>query len=99
MRLLQVRVTREHIAAGKPGDCRACPVWWGLFDALPAGTRIVVYAYKIWLNGRPYPAPEAVTRFVWDFDRDAMRDRCEPFEFTLEVEDEVFTDAESTVAA
>ena len=89
MPLIYPKVTAERIAKGGH-DCLCCPVVLAVAAELPAGRKVLVYAHEIYIDGRPYPTPVRVERFVRAFDapvRDAADPDLAPFAFVLWVEE------------
>lgn len=93
-----IRVTPDLIALGERADCARCPVARAITLALPAGVvaevRVEKGLYR-WRHGRQSlfwlkekgefrPLPPAVCAWIDAFDHG---ERCEPFEFELELED------------
>lgn len=74
-----VNVTAEHIANGRRGDCRSCPVALALRDAGVQGASVGLY-FLMWDNKQAVPHPLAVAAFIDRFDR---RQPVAPFSFTL----------------
>jgi hypothetical protein len=88
---IRVNVTKVHLGRGECRNARYCPVACALLDALP-GARVTVFGTSIEINGRPYPAPPTVRRFVRDFDqRGVLPDApaLGAFRFELVIEDGV----------
>jgi hypothetical protein len=80
-----ISVTAEHIAKGRPGDCRFCPVALAVEDAFP-GTNCWVArdTLTLYSNGRQrlrVPHPGTVLKFIRAFD---SADPVEPFTFELD---------------
>lgn len=91
---IRVKVTAQDIAAGKPNDCRHCPVALACVRAVPgerAPFGVVVSDDRIWAPanvvdyGRPrwdVKAPASARRLILDFD--AGRDVA-PIAFKLDI--------------
>ncbi len=87
----KVKVTRNHIRAGTPGECCACPVALALDDAFPdfhfdvyMQTAKVYPQGEHWTHNSPTASlnlPLAVSRFIRRFDSGRP---CRPFTFTVE---------------
>lgn len=81
-------VTRHLIDIGEP-TCGCCPVALAIQAAgLPGQPSVWVFAFEIYIAGRPYPTPPEVRQFVDDFDANKLRGACnriEPFTFALAV--------------
>ncbi len=87
----KVRVTREHIMAGAPGECGACPVAIALGDAFPDyHFDVYMRSAGVYLTGEHWTShtatatlvlPEVVPKFINRFD---SRRPCKPFSFTIE---------------
>lgn len=95
MTRVKIKVTEEHIKAGKRGDCNACPIALAVLDAVmvPA-VRANMFGLSLICSDRGYPDNEyishanytpKVARFISDFDRG---NHVKPFTFYAE-----FTDA------
>lgn len=79
-----VRVTAEHIAAGKREKCTDCPVALALAEQIPGGVTWWVYGPEMYggPDERLFEVPDSVCDFVGQFDETGQG---VPFTFELEV--------------
>jgi alpha-ketoglutarate-dependent taurine dioxygenase len=88
--IVKIQVTDQDIAHGLAGDCEECPIALAIYRALSAtaGIRVGtggVTLYRDHANAM-VALPAAASRFISRFDHD---DLVEPFEFDLDVPDEL----------
>ena len=85
----RVEVTKEDIAAGQPGQCEACPVYFALCRTFPEFDRIVVHEKDILVQyqgwSRNIAVPEEVESFIRTFDDTKVQVEVQPFSFDLGV--------------
>lgn len=74
-----VKVTREDIECGKPGNGRRCPVALAI-DRATQKTDVLVMSDAITVNGRRYSTPSRVAAWTRRFD---LGEPVRPFEFDL----------------
>jgi hypothetical protein len=75
-----IRVTEEHIKAGKPDNCRFCPIAIAITEALEHKYIVVVKPKLCYTCGRVFALPEIARNFIRSFD---LGKHVEPFEFEL----------------
>jgi len=80
----KIKVTKEHIAAGIPKDCKTCPIALaaqdaGLLDATVTTRDILWRTPESWYMSADLP--DVARKFVESFD---ALNTIEPFEFTIE---------------
>ena len=80
---MNITVTQEHIARGKPGNCYLCPIAiaiteWLLEHDEPPNVEVTPFA--IYIEDREYSVPIQVSRIIEDYDDGT---RMSPFSFTL----------------
>lgn len=89
MTRVKIKVTEEHIEAGKRGDCSACPIALAVLDAVmvPA-MRANISGLVLNCSAGQYisyaESPPKVARFIGDFDRG---NHVNPFTFYAEFKD------------
>jgi hypothetical protein len=84
-----IQVTQEDINHGLAGDCEECPIALALYRALSvAGVRAGTGGVTLYREGTNamVALPVAAVRFIGRFDHDEL---VEPFEFELDVPDEL----------
>lgn len=68
---LEVKVREQHITKGRPKTSGLCPVALALREQHPRANGIlwmVGYTGAYQWPGRGYRFPEAVSRWIWEFD-------------------------------
>lgn len=82
---MKIKVTQEHLDAGKAEDCFRCPVALAVYDAFPDATRVLVtgMSVHVTLGQWRYTAQllSDVTKFICGFDTGNIM---KPFEFEME---------------
>jgi hypothetical protein len=89
--IAKIQVTAADIAHGLAGDCEECPIALAIYRALSdAGVRVGTGGVTLYREGTNamLALPEAATKFIVRFDHD---EPVAPFEFELDVPDEVLT--------
>jgi hypothetical protein len=79
-----ISVTAGHIAKGRPGDCRLCPVALAVEDVfLGTNCWAARYTLTLYSNGQRLrvPHPGSVLKFIRAFD---SAEPVEPFTFELD---------------
>lgn len=87
--IITIQVTEQDISTGLAGDCEECPIALAIYRALSdAGVRVGTAGVTLYREGTNamLALPEAATRFIDGFDHD---EAVEPFEFDLDVPDEI----------
>lgn len=75
--LIKVKVTKENIEKGRPGECLACPIKLAFMDLgfeVKVDTKILIYQNQI------YELPKEAIYFIDNFDNHR---EIEPFEFEM----------------
>lgn len=88
---VKIQVTAEDIAHGLAGDCEECPIALAIYHALhDAPVRVGTGGVTIYHEdtNAMVALPVAASRFISRFDHDEV---VEPFEFDLDVPDELLT--------
>lgn len=87
--IVTVQVTEQDVQHGLAGDCEECPIALAIYRALhDAPVRVGTGGVTIYREGTNamVALPGAASRFISRFDHDEV---VEPFEFDLDVPDEI----------
>lgn len=82
---MKIVVTRDHIRDGQPNNEERCPVAAAIRDEFNK-PELDVHAdlYSIKVNGKSFPTPDRVRRFMDRYDYAQAPSRCRPFAFEIE---------------